>query len=131
MINTRQRREPPVPERFQFRIRDLLLVMILAGLLATAIARDNIILLYVFGLVFGLFLRFFWKRPTLAKVLVVFGCILLFFVFHWAGEIKARGAAHRPPAQTQDPMNSVEESAAENARRMTGAEPSAKPECDP
>jgi hypothetical protein len=82
--------ETPPRERFQFRIRDLLLAMILAGLLATAIARDSILLLYVFGLASGLFLRLFWKRPASAKVLVFVGCVVLFFVFHWAGEIKSR-----------------------------------------
>src|SRR5262245_55858160 len=102
MAPTCDRHTPPAAERFQFGIRDLLLATFLAGLLSMAIARDSILLLYLFALVFGLLLTFVWKRPSRAKALVCIACVLLFFLFHWAAELRNPAGSQRDAGEMRN-----------------------------
>ena len=73
MVTSGDQREMPPPEPFQFRIRDLLVITMLIGLLMAAIGQQSVVLFFAFISVAALCLCFVWRKMTVSGVLALIG----------------------------------------------------------
>jgi hypothetical protein len=83
------------PERFQFRIRDLLVIMVLVGLFAAAIGQQSFALFFMFVCVCAVCLYFVWRKVSLSAALATIGVSGLLLMCLCAGYDESHGTAGR------------------------------------